>query len=202
MKTYTIIGGLNGSGKSSLTGVLLSKMNDFGKVIDVDKITHAKGDNKLAGGKEAIRQIDECLAHGLSFTQETTLSGARTLKTIKSAAASNYYIRLYYVGVNELSENLKRIANRVEKGGHNIPSDDVIRRYKDKDNALAVILPYCNEATFFDNENGFCEVAQYRNGSLIIETENPPKWLTDFRSYYSCFSYSTDEPENSDEPEL
>ena len=38
MKTYTIIGGVNGSGKSSLTGALKSERADLGMIVDVDKI--------------------------------------------------------------------------------------------------------------------------------------------------------------------
>ena len=37
MKTYTIIAGVNGCGKSSLTGVLKTEIDNLGKVIDVDK---------------------------------------------------------------------------------------------------------------------------------------------------------------------
>ena len=43
MKIYTIIGGVNGVGKSSLTGVLASESNDLGVIIDTDKITASLG---------------------------------------------------------------------------------------------------------------------------------------------------------------
>ena len=36
MKTYTIVAGVNGCGKSSLTGVLRTEIDNLGKVIDVD----------------------------------------------------------------------------------------------------------------------------------------------------------------------
>ena len=38
MKNYTIIGGVNGVGKSSLSGVLKVERLDLGYVIDVDKL--------------------------------------------------------------------------------------------------------------------------------------------------------------------
>ena len=38
MKTYTIIGGVNGVGKSSFTGVLKERTTDLGVIIDVDKL--------------------------------------------------------------------------------------------------------------------------------------------------------------------
>lgn len=74
MKTYTIIGGVNGTGKSSLTGVLKAETLDLGKIIDVDKLNVKYGD-VLAGGKAAVKLISECIEKGISFTQETTLSG-------------------------------------------------------------------------------------------------------------------------------
>ena len=37
MKTYTIVAGVNGTGKSSLTGVLRTEITNLGKIIDVDK---------------------------------------------------------------------------------------------------------------------------------------------------------------------
>ena len=72
MKTYTIVGGVNGVGKSSLTGVLKSRTTDLGVIVDVDKIT------AQMGGRASIRMIEDCISKGISFTQETTLSGRRT----------------------------------------------------------------------------------------------------------------------------
>ena len=46
------------------------------------------------------------------------------------------------------------------------------------------MLPYCDEAHFFDNENGFTEAAIYQNGSLIPVCEVLPQWLQTFRSLF------------------
>lgn len=181
MKIYTIIAGVNGVGKSSLTGVLVAENNDLGVIIDTDKITVELGNDKIKGGKTAIERINGSLEKGINFTQETTLSGSRTLKTIKRAIELDYYIRLYYIGVNTADESIKRIKNRVEKGGHNISDNDVIRRYNKRFDDLLAVLPYCNEARFFDNENGFVEKAEYRNGELIIKSNNVPEWLNDLK---------------------
>lgn len=70
MKTYTIIGGVNGVGKSSFTGVLKERSTDLGIIVDVDKITAELGAGALAGGKAALRKLNECIDKGVSFTQE------------------------------------------------------------------------------------------------------------------------------------
>ncbi len=179
MKIYTIIGGVNGVGKSSLSGVLSAENTDLGIIIDTDKITAELGGDRIKGGKLAIELIDDCLEKGVNFTQETTLSGVRTLKTIRKARERNYFIRLYYVGVNSSDESVKRIKNRVEKGGHDIPAADVQRRFAKRFNDLAAILPYCSEVRFFDNENGFMEKAEYRNGSVITKGNKVPEWINE-----------------------
>ena len=173
MKLYTIIGGVNGCGKSSLTGALKAERSDLGLLIDVDKLAAQLG-SPVEGGKAAVRKIDECLEKGISFTQETTLSGARTERTIKERG---YTIRLYYIGLDTMEESLGRIANRVAKGGHDIPKADVERRFQSRFADVLRVLPYCDEARFFDNDNGFVEVAEYRNGELIPRVSNPPRWL-------------------------
>lgn len=178
MKLYTIIGGVNGCGKSSLTGTLKAERNDLGTIIDPDKLS-AKLGGYGAGGRAAVQKINECLAKGLNFTQETTLAGARTERTIRRAKELGYTIRLYYVGLDSLEESLLRIENRVRKGGHDISRQDVERRYAGRFEALAKVLPYCDEACFFDNDNGFVEVARYQNGELLTITPNPPEWLKD-----------------------
>lgn len=183
MKTYTIIGGVNGVGKSSFTGVLARKTDDLGIIIDTDRINAEFGGDLIKGGKKAIKLIDDCLDKGLSFTQETTLSGVRTLKTIRRAIERDYHIRLYYIGVGSCEESMLRIANRVRKGGHDIPSEDVKRRYEKRFNDLAAVLPYCSEAEFWDNENGFVNVGEYKNGSLVIYGNEQPLWLSELKAH-------------------
>lgn len=183
MRIYTIIGGVNGVGKSSLSGVLSAENTDLGIIIDTDKITAEIGGNRIKGGKIAIERIENCLKKGVNFTQETTLSGIRTLKTIQKARELNYFIRLYYVGVSSSNESINRIKNRVSKGGHDIPSADVERRYSKRFEDLAKVLPYCDEAVFFDNENGFSEKAEYKNGSLITKGGNVPRWIKELDEY-------------------
>lgn len=185
MKICTIIGGVNGVGKSSLSGVLSAESSDLGIMIDVDKITAENGGDRIKGGKLAVQRIADCLDKGVNFTQETTLSGVRTLKTIQKARDNGFFIRLYYVGIGSSAESLDRIANRVRKGGHDIPAEDVKRRYEKRFEDLARVLPYCNEVRFYDNENGFARIAEYKNGTLMVTASNIPQWLDQLRSFLS-----------------
>lgn len=44
-------------------------------------------------------------------------------------------------------------------------------------------LPYCDTAEFYDNDNGFVLVAEYRNGELLLVGENTPRWILELRDY-------------------
>lgn len=182
MKTYTIIGGVNGVGKSSFTGVLKEQSTDLGTIIDVDKITAEMGGNALAGGRVAVAKIRECLDKGISFTQETTLSGRKTEATAREAKEAGYRVRLFYVALDSAEESLQRIENRVRRGGHNIREDDVLRRFSGRWDAVKKVLPYCDEAEFYDNDNGFVKVAEYRNGEVRPVGTICPEWLQELIS--------------------
>lgn len=183
MRTYTIIGGVNGVGKSSFTGLLKEQRSDLGIIIDVDKITAELGGNTLAGGRAALKKIRDCIDKGISFTQETTLSGRHTEATARELVEKGYRVRLYYIGLDSAAESVSRIANRVKRGGHDIPTQDVERRFAGRWEAVAKVLPYCDEAEFYDNDNGFALVAEYRNGELRSVGESSPQWLKELRAY-------------------
>ena len=183
MKNYTIIGGVNGVGKSSFTGVLKERSTDLGVIVDVDRITAELGGNTLEGGKAALRKLRECIDKGISFTQETTLSGRKTEATAKQVRELCYHVRLFYIGLDSAEESLSRISNRVKRGGHDIPHDDVVRRFAGRWEAVGKVLPYCDEAEFYDNDNGFVLVAEYRNGELRPVGNRRPQWLMELLQF-------------------
>ena len=183
MKIYTIVGGVNGVGKSSFSGVLKSRTTDLGVIVDVDKITAQIGGGAIEGGKAALRIIEDCIEKGVSFTQETTLSGFRVKNTAQRVKEAGYYVRLYYVGLDTVEESKRRIENRVARGGHNFNTEDIERRFSRRWEAVKAVLPFCDEAAFYDNDNGFVEVAAYRNGELILEGEYRPRWVVELSEY-------------------
>lgn len=93
------------------------------------------------------------------------LSADITEATAKLVKELGYHVRMFYVGLDILVENLLRIQNHVRHGSHNILNDDVSRPFSARWEAFTKVLPYCDEAEFYDN-NGFVKVAEYRNGEF------------------------------------
>lgn len=181
MNNYIIIAGVNGTGKSSLRGVLEGQNVLLGHIIDADVIAKENNFDNIKAGKKAIEEINYCLENNISFTQETTLAGHRTVRTIKQARRQGYYITMYYVGLNSAEESLQRIANRVRKGGHNIPSDDVKRRFENRINSLGEVISLCDEVIFYDNENGFVKVAEIKNNKFQYSNGYKPDWIVKYK---------------------
>lgn len=164
-----------------MTGVLKSERSDLGMCIDADKIGRENACGTVRAGRIAVERIKTCLLNGVDFTQETTLSGKKTMITVKAARAKGYTVHMYYVGLGSFEESVKRIANRVAKGGHDIARETVKRRYDNRFDNLVKILPYCNRVEFYDNENGLVKVGEYINGELT-SGEYVPEWLEEFKS--------------------
>lgn len=164
MNEFTIVAGAVGVGKSSFIGALAPLKNSLGEIIADDD-------------KTAVHLIQSCMDDGADFTLESTLSGENTLAIIKTAAEKGYRITLYYIAVNSAEECLHRISNRVRKGGKNVPAKEVMRSYLHRFDALPLILPYCDSARFYDNENGFRYVEEYRNGEVTHAENYRPGWL-------------------------
>jgi predicted ABC-type ATPase len=182
MNNYILIAGVNGTGKSSFRGVLEGQGVLLGHIIDTYAIAKENHFDNIKAGKKAIKEINYCLENNLSFTQETTLAGHRIKRTLIQARKQGYSVTMYYIGLNSKEESILRIANRVRKGGHNIPSEDVIRRFDNRIEALMDIMPLCDKVIFYDNENGFVKVAEFINNKFNYTNGYRPAWIEEVKN--------------------
>ena len=60
---------------------------------------------------------------------ETVFSHESKLDYMKKAKAAGYKIYLYFVATESPEINVMRVANRVRKGGHDVPEDKIRKRY-------------------------------------------------------------------------
>ena len=106
------------------------------------------------------------------------------MKQISQARQEGYYIRLLYLGLDTLEDHLLRIQNRVHKGGDSADPEEVERQFQTRFDSLKDVLALCHEAVFMDNTNGFCKVATFHCGELMIaENDWRCSWLQDWMSY-------------------
>lgn len=175
-KILYIIAGANGSGKSTLASELLPSENlEFLNADEVAKEICPQNIEsvKIKAGKIVLKRLDSLLNSGKSFAIETTLSGKNHIKTIQKAKKLNYQIVLIYSYLDNpiLCEN--RIKIRVLNGGHNIPKDDIIRRfYRSKENFWNIYKDLSDEWNlFYNGTTEYVLIAQYTNHEIEIFSE-------------------------------
>ncbi len=133
MKSFYIVAGANGSGKTTFA-INFAKLESV-KFINADEIAKEYDPNdiqkhKLKAGKKFFQELESSLRENRSFVIETTLSGKYLIKYIEQARDNGFTINLIYLFLESKEENIYRVKNRVLKGGHDVPIDDIIRRYK------------------------------------------------------------------------
>ncbi len=131
-KVLYIIAGANGSGKSTLAEILLKeKKLEF---LNADEIAKEISPNvinsvPISAGKEYFKRLGIFLKSGKSFAIESTLSGSNIIRIIKKAKQQDYKIIIVYSFLQNCTTCIERVKKRVENGGHNVPGEDIVRRY-------------------------------------------------------------------------
>ena len=144
-----VFAGPNGSGKSTFTE-LLRPLFDY---INADEIKKNLRCGDLEAAKLAEAQREEHLAKGQNFCFETVLSTRRNLDLLKRAKQKGYFIRCYYVLTMNPLINVYRIKSRVLLGGHDVPKDKILARYKGCLGLMKEVIEVSDICHIYDNSN-------------------------------------------------
>lgn len=142
-----VFAGPNGSGKSTVTKF----QHIIGEYVNADKIKLAKGCSDIEAAQEAERMREYLFAHRMDFTFETVLSTPRNLLLIQRAHDAGYYVRVIFVLTKDSSINVQRVADRVRKGGHDVPEDKIRSRYEKSLNNIRELYKFVDDLYIFDN---------------------------------------------------
>lgn len=173
-----LLAGPNGSGKSTLAALI--NLEGLAEKIDPDRMTATSGGlvRPLAAGREVIARSEAHIAAGRSFLLETTLSGNREIRLIQRLRAVGYCIDIYFVCLSSAEANIQRVRLRVGKGGHDVPVEDIVRRYDRSLQNFRRILPLTNRAVLFDNSgSSHRKVGHFEEGVLVWLAEDAPRWV-------------------------
>ena len=177
-KVLYIFAGVNGAGKSTLyNSENLDNEIKYSTRINTDEIVRKIGDwknnsDQIKAGKIAINLRNDCLQHGKSFNEETTLTGKTILKTIDKAKELGYELQLFYIGVNNPEIAKERIRNRVEKGGHNIADEIVEKRYYESLKNLKQVITKFDEVYLYDNSIKYKHIFSFINNKILYKDKN------------------------------
>jgi predicted ABC-type ATPase len=129
-----IIAGPNGAGKSTLAPWLLAKEFSITTFVNADTIAQGlagfdPASAAIQAGRIVLDRLDELRHQQADFAFETTLSGLAHQRTIQKLHASGYETHLVYLWLPGPELAVERVRIRVQLGGHDVPEQDVRRRY-------------------------------------------------------------------------
>lgn len=111
---------------------------------------------------------DQLIRRKQRFSFETVFSHPSKLELMRRAAARGFKVYLYFIATNSVEINKERVKLRVAKGGHDVPSDRIGKRYQLSLGQLLPALNSCYHAFLFDNSGTeplmFAEMKRNANG--------------------------------------
>ena len=155
-----IIAGPNGAGKTTASFNLLPEVLHCPNFVNADEI--ARGLSPFApelvtfqAGRIMLQRIDELLPQKVDFAIETTLATRSYVNLVHRAQTLGYKVHLIFFFLENEEQAIKRVAQRVSNGGHNIPEDDIRRRFKRGIyNLVHLYLPICDSVLVYNNAHG------------------------------------------------
>ena len=133
-KNLYIISGCNGAGKTTASYTVLPDILHCKEFVNADEIARGLSPfnpNSVAieAGRLMLKRIEYLLERNESFSVETTLATKSYINLVRRAQKKGYKVSVLFFWLNSPDLALLRVAERVAKGGHDIPEMIVRRRY-------------------------------------------------------------------------
>jgi predicted ABC-type ATPase len=172
MPTCWIIAGPNGAGKTTFALEYLPQVAHCSHFVNADLI--AAGLSPLAPERELLaasrlflREIEACIQQREDFAFETTLAGRSYLKLVTRLRSDGWQVELIYLALPSMEMSKLRVAERVQHGGHNIPTADIERRFaRSLVNLLDVFSHPVNTCRCFMNSDATPELVFEQQGDV------------------------------------
>lgn len=133
MAELIVVGGANGSGKTTFAEEFVTNNTTF-EYIGADAIAYELAPHdvqsvRISAGRLFIKRVVRAIQEQRNIIIESTLSGITFQRIINSANKENYNTTAVYLYLEDVNLCVHRVHERVLKGGHDVPIEDIIRRY-------------------------------------------------------------------------
>lgn len=175
-KQLIIIAGANGSGKTTFAIPYVQELKfDFLNADEIAKELELQGKKNtlIKAGRIFFNKLNQFIREGNNFVVETTLSGTYINKVAIKAKKSGFNVKIIYIFLDDAELCVERVRTRVIKGGHDVPTDDIVRRfYRSKDNFWQNFTLLVDEwHLLYNGANSFQQVAIGDKKEYSVENE-------------------------------
>ncbi len=162
-----IVGGANGSGKTTfaLKYAASRGFQYLGADAIADEISPGRPElAAVSAGKEFVRRVARAIDEKNSIVVESTLSGRSLRNVVRDARNAGFVVSIAYLFLDSADACVDRVAERVQKGGHSVPEDDIRRRFlRSLANFWQLYRPLADNWTLLYNSRG--ELVDVSTGS-------------------------------------
>ena len=133
-KNLYIISGCNGAGKTTASYTVLPEILHCKEFVNADEIARGLSpfnpeNVAIEAGRLMLQRIEALLERGETFSIETTLATKSYINLVRRSQSKGYSVKVLFFWLNSPELAIQRVAERVAKGGHNIPEPVIRRRY-------------------------------------------------------------------------
>lgn len=150
-----LIGGPNGAGKTTFAKQFLPAVG-IKEFLNADSLAAGLSplDPPLAATRAArllLSRWKELVDEKQSFAVESTVSGRTYATMIRAAKVQGYRLHLAYLSLATVQHSIRRVRERVKKGGHDVPVSGLKRRFLPSvHNFFGLYIPLADSALLYN----------------------------------------------------
>jgi predicted ABC-type ATPase len=189
MQVLYILAGPNGAGKTTYyyTGLQESFINRHLPFINIDIIARGLGGynaENFAKAEMIYREkVGALLKDKSDFMIESNLAKSSDYEWIERIKKHGYEIVLFFLCTDDINVNINRIHRRVKEGGHDIPPEIVMHRYRMTLIYLKTRLRLFKEIRFINTSSDEAiEIGFIKDDTLTELFSDSPKWFEEIIS--------------------
>ena len=182
MKQLWLLVGGNGAGKSTFYRLVLEPLGlPFVNADRLAKLVYpaAAEEYSYEAAMLAEQQRNTLLISGASFCFETVFSHPSKIDFTARAKALGYTVIMVLIHLEQAELNAARVAQRVQEGGHNVPTEKILQRIPRMLDQVKMAIPLCDEVRVLDNssaENPFRPLMTIKLGQVELHQQPLPAW--------------------------
>lgn len=166
-----VLVGPNGAGKSTLYARVLAPETHL-PFVNADVMYAAEPDryaDEYEAGMAASAERDARIARRESFVTETVFSHPDKLRVLRDARDAHHLVHLHVVAI-PVDLAVARVAQRVDRGGHDVAEDKIRSRYDRLWTNVVEALSLVRDLTVYDNSRAadpFRVIARFHDGRPV-----------------------------------